>query len=356
MLSINKMGCSCTKDERKESFQLRNIVQKGIKSNSTRDLQKIVHGLQSSFLQRINEPFTQIDNVPLNPLAYAIWNGKVSSFKYLHSQGACPLEMERQLSIYGLSGLGLLCKAGNLEVLQVYLPIWLGLDFYEVKDFTIDFEAEPFTPKSPTYTAVQLAVAEGHIHIIDFFQKYFKNTKPPLECDVHYVNETTGDNCALIACMKGNYTAVRYLHEKCEADFHLKNCRNESAIQVAAAASKHSDRGSYFEIIKYLVDTVKVDLLYQYEETLLLTDRMEILNLIERRLEGSGIEITKLEVELSNRLEVLRKPRQKEEEVELVLDQIKNEVLCESFISEISSADSKNGTPFSSILENISYL
>ena len=127
--------------------------------------------------------------------------------------------------------------------------------------------------------------------------EYFADKKPPSELDIHYIDELTGENCALISARIGNISMMRLLFEQFNADFFVKNKRNEGALQILAAASKNHFSNGYFECIVYLVETIKIDISYMYEEVLLLIDNPEAVKYFEKKLKENEILTTKIEVE-----------------------------------------------------------
>lgn len=47
---------------------------------------------------------------------------------------------------------------------------------------------------------------------------------------MHYIDDYTGENCAMIAARNGNIDMIRYLYEDCKANFHILNKRKENAV------------------------------------------------------------------------------------------------------------------------------
>ena len=348
------MGCSMCHELQKNEESLKFWIVKCLKKNNLRDLKKLLSNSEVNFIQKIDEVLTKVKNIELNALGVALWHGKVQTFDWLLKQGASLKAMEELLNRSELSGLGVVCCLGHLNLLEYYLPIWLDSPPLTpgTHENTIDFEDQ--TLSSPTfkpYTPIQLACFEGHIHIVNYLVNYFKNTKPPQECDLNWIDEYTGENCALIACRKPSLSMIKFLYENCNADFQLKNKNEENAIQIAAAASKKSENTIYLEIIRYLVEFVEIDPTYRYEETLLLTDCRSILNYIERKLKLFGIEARKEEIEDTNRIKVPPRTQLYSETEDLTLEHLKDTKSVHSFLSEISHTPSRNETPFTSVFE-----
>ena len=98
---------------------------------------------------------------------------------------------------------------------------------------------------------------------MEYLYNYFQN--PPDEFNIHHIEESTGENCAIISCKTGNLELVKYLHRVCKADFHIINKRKESSLQVMAAWSKKRSGRRFIECVKYLVEVIQINLLYEYE-------------------------------------------------------------------------------------------
>ena len=83
---------------------------------------------------------------------------------------------------------------------------------------------------------------------------------------------------------------MKYLYEVTDADFSVKNRREESAIQLAIIYNKNKTHVKLKSIIKYLVEVVDVDIAYNYEETLLVWDQKDVIEYIETMLSKYGVE------------------------------------------------------------------
>lgn len=129
----------------------------------------------------------------------------------------------------------------------------------------------------------------GHLHIIREIQDYFRVAKPPMELDVNAENEKTGENCGLIACRTGHFEMVKLLHEECKVDFTKLNKRQENAVQLVIIGSNQHPERNYYQVLMYLIEEVKVDITYRYEESLLLADDNNIIQYIEEQLKSKGI-------------------------------------------------------------------
>ena len=140
------------------------------------------------------------------------------------------------------------------------------------------------------------AIEKGFLEIVKYLYFCFKDTYAPAKYNVHYIDEYTRENAALIACKKCNLKIVKFLREECKVDFKLTSKRNESALHLAAFGSK-TNKSEGFQVIKYLVEEAQVDVTFQYEEILLILDDTIILQYIEMKLKEKEITCTKEEVE-----------------------------------------------------------
>lgn len=75
------------------------------------------------------------------------------------------------------------------------------------------------------------------------------------------------------------------------------NIRNESVLQIAVLLAGKYNVSPYFELIKYLVEVVGVDLSYNYEETLILCQDSKLCMYLENKLADIGVFTSKFELE-----------------------------------------------------------
>lgn len=259
----------------------------------------------------VDEEFITIHDLRMNPLAYALWVGRSKSFQHLHKKlGASIQVMENLFLQQGKTALEILCLNGSLEVVQYYLPIYLSTyaapeDLGDIS-VSVDFQKSTLveTRLNHTYTPIHIACEHGNINIIDYIYKYFKNTSPLSILDVNFQDENSGENCALIACRKGNYPMVKFLHEVCDANFKALNKRFENAILVAAAASKKRSSHNYFDVFVYLIEVVKLDITYMHEEVMLLLEDQNMIKFYEKKLQSLGINGQKNNIE--KKYEIIR--------------------------------------------------
>lgn len=199
-----------------------------------------------------------------------------------------------------------ICEAGDLAMLKYYLPLHLE-HTAEINRETTEEESSLFTSKrsklkgikfmTPGRTAIQRACELQQIEIVKYLYTYFANKTPPPEFDVHFWDENTGENCALVAVRIGSIELITYLHEECGASFSTLNRLRENAIQVLTIAAKRRPQPKFLHCMKYLVEKVGVDISHNYEEVLLSCNDEEMVLYIESRLNNQGIVVTKSELE-----------------------------------------------------------
>ncbi|OMJ83279.1 hypothetical protein SteCoe_15803 [Stentor coeruleus] len=234
-------------------------------------------------------------------LGYSLWSGSYKCYKRLiNNHHASFYLMEKSLEKEGLDPLSHICEKGYLVMLKIFYPE--HCEYEKHKKYAQDSSCVVNSLLSihsveQFFTPIQLAVLNNHLSIVGYFSDYYAEEKPPKNVDLHYVDEYTGENCALVSCRTGSYAMVMMLYEKYQADFHLKNKRNESAFQIIAAESKNNCGFSYLECLMYVANIIKVDITYMYEETLLLFENRLCIKFVEEKLRDKGILASKKELE-----------------------------------------------------------
>jgi len=310
-------SCGCTG---KADLITRETLQKGLVScieNS--DLSSLVE-LYEFFMKQgptpytlpiltVDDPIITIQGVELNVLAYAFRCGRSEIAEFLiEKAGASVSRLNACYQGIGKTPLHILCEYGHVDLLLYFLPLYhhcqLGLvsfpSFHESYEELSIFTDNPRRFASPslyTISPAQKACEKGRIEVVRALKTYAEQNAVFPEIDLHARDEKTGENCALVACRAGNLVVIRFLHEKCRADFSLLNKRKESALQLVLLSAKQHRSPRYLECVQYLVDKVKVDLLYEYEETLLLVEDADIDEYLESKLQALGVQLTKEKVE-----------------------------------------------------------
>ena len=297
-----------------------------------------VEALYNRFMRRdMNPPAFDVDEriitlqeVPLNALAYAVRAGQVEITQYLLETAHSSLrKLYETYQLIGRTPLDIACEYGFLQLVQYLLPIHLLEGEHllrqpsphesreELSIFTEKKEGTAnVTPEStlrvayPYQSAIHRACEHGHLEIVKYLYTQFKGKTAPQDCDISALDEKAGENCALIASRSGSLAMIRFLHEECSADFMHLNRRRENAIQVAVIGSKRKPGVSFLGCVKYLVETIGVDVTYEYEETLLICEDKSLVFYIENQLYLRGIIINKAKIDLDNSLTRKRTPRQ----------------------------------------------
>ena len=241
----------------------------------------------------------------INLLGYCLICNRLEMFKMLHQTFNASFNyMESYFDAFNITGLLIICEWGYLDLLEYYLPLYTLLEKIEVikenseskaKD-TIDFtdQGEQATPdfKDPEekkLTTIQYAVKNGHIPIVKYLLKYIASLiNMPTELDIHYINKNTGYNCALIACKMGNYNMIRYLHTY-QANFMILNMNKENAIQILTVHAKKRNMPDFYKCLVYLIEKIRVDITYNYEETIILLGYVNKVDYFLLQLEKLGI-------------------------------------------------------------------
>ena len=275
----------------------------------------------------INKPLIRIENFYGNFLCYAFWLGKCQVFSYLINILRCSLPVMEEIFYNAkYDPMMILCEKGLIEVLKVYLPLYLqSLQSKKLtlkdRSITISFSNNPISIESQsTFTPIQVACVRNHVNIIHYVNEYFMNIAPPSDLDVHYKDEMTGENCALLAVRTGNFVMMKLLYESAKADFHVKNNYKEGALQILAASAKLNYSLQYIECVMYLVEVIKIDITYMHEETLLLLESNILIKYLEEKLKGLGIMVRKSELESIYRIKSYKRLDETKEKINIVGD------------------------------------
>lgn len=204
--------------------------------------------------QNIDDPVTIIDDISLNPLSLALWSGKAETFKIVKDiLGANIDSMNELLEKQDTSAFEIILQKGHLDFLKYYLPLFLQscnnkLDYIEILQ-------EPL---------IHIAIFHRHLHVIKYLNEYFSQVCPPAAFDLHHIDPDTGENSALIACKNLDIEMARFLFEICEVNFHIINKNNENALYLCAVNSKKIANPG--EFVEFLVNDVRIDTSFRYEE------------------------------------------------------------------------------------------
>lgn len=261
----------------------------------------------------INKPIVKIYGHDMNPLGYALFLGFTEAFAVILEQGKAKLsEMSKLYANISKRPIDIICELGHRQLLEYYMPYYLGKND-EIEESFTDSISLSFSPSKNTKSHINeksktlmpmsaisplhRAIEKGRLNIVQFIWEYFKNRSPPHELSIHYQDELTGDNCALVSCKTGNLELIRYLHEVCKADFQIFNKRKENAVQILAVWSKKIKQKRFKECFRYVIDTIGVDYTYEFEETLLVLEDRSIVAYLEEKLKKDGISISKSRID-----------------------------------------------------------
>lgn len=301
------MGC-CKSDQDKLSKEaiISNLI-KAVKENNIAKFKYLLKLKIPGTVETVDinyNIFKLNEKISVNFPCLCILEGKLELFKYIHQSYTLVVQIiENIFTDYKLSALSILCVKGFDEFLSYYLPLALSVNV-KVNEFSdsveICFSGEETLREHPVgYSPIQLACFFGNINCVKVVNSYFKNSKPPIWLDIHYQDPQSGYNCALVSCKSGNYSMIKYLFSN-NCNFNLLNNRNESALQIFLITCKHQKICDKLSIVKYLIEVIKVNLLYEYEETLLICEFPELLNYIQQKLADLGVDAKKSDIEASN--------------------------------------------------------
>lgn len=259
----------------------------------------------------VDEPVITIQGVELNALAYAFRCGRTEIAAFLiEKAGASLARLYACYQVIGKTPLHILCEYGHAELLRYYLPLCrepsqqllasipsFHESYEELSIFTDNPRRFAITPTYFSPSPAHKACEKGHVEVLRTLKDYAEKQTPFPEIDLHARDEKTGETCALAACRAGNLASIKFLFEECHADFSLLNKRKESALQLVLLHAKRHSNPRCFECVRYLVEKVKVDLLYECEETLLLADSKEMEEYLEDKLLAHNVTLTKSKVE-----------------------------------------------------------
>ena len=107
---------------------------------------------------------------------------------------------------------------------------------------------------------------------------------------MHYIDPSTGENSALVACKYCNLQIIKFLNETCRVDFGLINKEEKNALHIAVS-SKYAVQK--FEVVVYLVEKCRVDITYRYKELLESTSNLDIACYFQKRFGKNGVALEK---------------------------------------------------------------
>ena len=192
-------------------------------------------------LENINDNIIELENLKLNPLAYAIVTGDIEMLKYLHHDlGACFKITEDRLEMQEANIFELLIVNFNEKIMRYFLKHYFQHRKIQPRhdtDNTLNFTTTESCKHKKYIIPIHYASEIGNIDFIKFIYKYYSGKTLPEEFSLNTINEDTGENCALISCRRCNFNLMVCLH-KLKANFFIKNKNSENAIHLALTGCK----------------------------------------------------------------------------------------------------------------------
>ena len=356
---------NCCSIKKKLSFSksIASMLVVAIEINSLEKIKEIIIKYTISSGQQepifdINNAIVKIYSQDMNALGYSLFLGHHECFSMIYELGRAKLSSMVELyKPLNKRPIDIICELGHKKLLQYYLPIYLNksdmIENFEEESISLSFTRSKNIKSIEkgkslfwlsSMNAVQHACSKGKIGILQFLRDYFLNSNVPSDFDVHHQDDVTGDNCALVACRTGMIDLIKYLNEKCNANFHVVNKRKENAIQILAVWSKKLKQRSFLPCFQYLIDFVGVDFKYEIEETILILEDKEIIQYLEGKLILEGFSINKRKLDEKYSLSQNRIPPIVDPILEQKLSKIKGDKFKfrEIFKEELEILDENN--------------
>lgn len=268
------MGCSNCKSRGEQRRILEENVLNCIRIDNAKGLCKVFKSLANFEVNETcaNFAFVEYDDMVLTPLSYCLVLGSSNCYKVLVKKykGNVAL-MERNLTSYGLSAINYLCETGNLDMLKAYLLNYLSNHSLYAERSPRKLSQDHLLPlESTTHSSpLHTAIIKGHIPIVKHLLDINSIINSP-KLKVPYTDQVTGENSALVSIRSSSFPMVKLLFESYEADFTLKNHKNESAYKILAEETLKKFSYTQLEILVYLVEVIKVPL-HESDESILKT-------------------------------------------------------------------------------------
>lgn len=339
------MGCcQSSRINTEQERILTERLKEGIDADSTKRLRILLGMLNNKSLKTevlfIDRPLIQVGKYKFNCLGYSAYIGSSKAFSFLFESGASLRHMEELFFSQNLRTITIICEKGFLNLLKFYLPLYMRHFRSSVASFrtsTLDLTDNQIAHEY----AIHAACRTGMINIVSYLYNYFKKyPDTPTEFSLETFDDNNRDDAGLIACRSGSFLLVKLLFENCGVKFNRVNKYNENAIMVCVQADKKSENFSYLEILIYLVEVVKVDILFMYEDVLLTAENPKIVRYLEEKLQEVGVFVKKNSIEKE-----LRKTRVVRES--LISNGLGEAFDLSSFASSIESNITAKETPFS---------
>jgi hypothetical protein len=285
--------------------QLIHRITSAIESGDIRSLKFYASRLLA--YKSIDDEIKTSNFLSLNALGLALRSGKLSSFIFLHQNCNASIKtMEFLFDKASISSLHIICLKGFVEILKYYLPFYIEeiTEFPEIQEFAsnrlssvwVD-DSRPLEENYPDYLPVHIATIREDIHLLSYIHTYFKDKSfVPRLLDMEYKENLTGENCVLLACRIGSYKMIVFFHKHCKLNFRVKNSHEHNAINVLVEGSRTRPNNNYLNSLRYLVETVGLDIEHHYIFSLLTAEDPLLVKYIEMRLKLIGNHATKDEL------------------------------------------------------------
>lgn len=331
----------CCQNSGSQSIEIK--IKQAIDSCSIKRLDMLLKFLKSKKEKDciLNKEIFVVQGFSFNFIAYCMYKGNFKVFDYFLKKRVNLTETERKMESQGIRLINLICFRGHLNVLKLYMGVYLENRANSMVScggsYTLDLNG---TQCKLNYDLpIHSACKAGMVNIVAYLYENFKGAQYiPKEFDVNSIDDQYGEDSGLIACRFGNFTLVKYLHEKCDLPFTRLNNNRENAVMVCVSGTKPSDEFKFLEVISYLVDIVHLDISYKYEELLIISKGDLITNYLEAQLEKIGINTKKSEIEISFNSIARQSIKNPNRDLELFSDTYEES----SFISPIGSLYTKH--------------
>lgn len=271
------MGCYESSSKKCVSFEehIGHKIMEAIDFNTVSTLRKIIHMSMnlSKNAELLNQKILIYKDFPMCPLAFSLIKGKSSSFSYLISEGASYEVMETFFQENNMHPIEIIFTRNYADFLDTFLPY-----YKENKEKSNSYSF------NPSCTPMHIATRMGMLGVISKIFKIYKGQTKPLEFSLDTLDKN-GENCGMIACRHGKPYLLRHFYEDCNVDFSLLNHKGENAIMLCLIGYQFSRHYNHYECIVYLVETVKIDITYRWEEMLgLATFNFDTLSYLKKAL------------------------------------------------------------------------
>jgi hypothetical protein len=294
------MGCTigCQKDFEKSLVLVKTL--EAIEKSDLNTLNKIFSFKEHQL--EIDSKIIRVNKIDFNCLGYALWYNNLKSFNYLYKvQKASIKQMENLFNASDTSSLSIICEKNYLNMLKYYLPLYLDtiVEYPVIQEIdtksSIKFQEKDCSRK---YLPIHIACIKENISLMSYIHEYFKDKSYiPRYLDMEYKEESTGENCVLIACRLGSYKMITFLHKTCKLSFRVKNNLGHNPINVLLDGARQSISKSCFNCLRYLVEIVGVDVECMYKYSLDMANSSDIIRYLEDRLRDIGINVKKNELD-----------------------------------------------------------